>query len=69
MIIFKRIYIVWHNQEVLHSGQYNNQIDNGAPMALLNVTNTIEGAIHNQETKTIIFWEIKRAFGSIPRNL
>jgi hypothetical protein len=50
------------------SGEYGYQLDNGTPMTLLNVVNEIEGAIHNKETKNIIFWDIRRAFDSIPRN-
>jgi hypothetical protein len=38
-------------------------------MALLNVVNDIEGAIHNKETKHITFWDIRRAFFSISKNL
>jgi ribonucleotide monophosphatase NagD (HAD superfamily) len=47
-IISKRIHLVWHNHEVLHSGQYGLRLDNGTLMALLNV---IEGAIYTKETK------------------
>ena len=39
-------------------------------MALFNVINQIEGAQHTRTTtKRITFWDIKRAFDSIPRNL
>jgi hypothetical protein len=50
-------------------GQYDYQFDNGTPMALLNVVHEIEEAIHNKETKNINFWDNRRAFDSIPRNL
>jgi hypothetical protein len=68
-IISKQIHLVWHNHEVLHSGQYGYRLDNGTPMALLNVVNEIERAIHNKETKHITFWDTRRAFDSILRNL
>jgi len=68
-IISKRINLTWHNEGILHGGQYGYQLDNGTPMPLLNVANEIEDAIHNQRPKQATFWDIRRAFDSIPRNL
>ena len=68
-IVAKRIHLVWHHHDVLHTDQYGYRLDNGTPMALLTVINEIEGAIHKKTTKNITFWGIKRAFDSIPRNL
>jgi hypothetical protein len=38
-------------------------------MALFNIINQIEDSAHTESTKHITFWDIKRAFDSIPRNL
>jgi hypothetical protein len=38
-------------------------------MSLLQVTNQIERAIYSDTSKHITFWDILRAFDSIPRNL
>ena len=38
-------------------------------MPLLNVLDEIEDAIHNDRSKQITFWDIRRAFDSIPRHL
>jgi hypothetical protein len=54
---------------VPYFGQYGYRLDNTTPMALLNLVNEIEGAIYNKETTYITFWDIRRAFDSIPRNL
>jgi hypothetical protein len=51
-IIFKQIYLVWHNQEVLHSDQYGYRLDNDTPITLLHDVNKIEGAIYNKKIKT-----------------
>ena len=68
-IIAKRINLEWHNMSLLHASQYGYQLDNGTPMPLLNVLDEIEDAIHNDHTKHVTFWDIRRAFDSIPRNL
>jgi hypothetical protein len=36
---------------MLHASQYGYRLDNGTPMALLNVVNKIEGAIHIKRQK------------------
>jgi hypothetical protein len=41
----------------------------GAITECSNVINQIEDSAHTQTTKYITFWNIKRAFDSIPRNL
>jgi hypothetical protein len=38
-------------------------------MSLLQVINKIKGAIHSDTSKHITFWDIRRAFDFIPRNL
>ena len=68
-IIAKRINLMWHNHDILHKSQYGYKLDNGTPMPLLNVANAIEDAIHNKNSKQATFWDIRRAFDSIPRNL
>jgi len=69
-IIGKRIHLAWHNNDVLHNKQYGYRLDKGTPMALFSVLNEIEEANHSPKTtKHITFWDIKRAFDSIPRNL
>ena len=68
-IVAKRINLVWHTNKVLHPAQYGYQLDNGVHMALFNTINQIEGARMDKETKHITFWDIRRAFDSIPRTL
>ena len=68
-IVAKRIHLAWHNNDVLHPAQYGYRLDNGTHMALFNVINQIEDATHNHKTKHITFWDIRRAFDSIPRNM
>jgi hypothetical protein len=68
-IIAKRINLAWHNEGLLNDAQYGYQLDNGTPMPLLNLNNEIEDAIHNRKTKQVTFWDIRRAFDSISRNL
>jgi hypothetical protein len=68
-IVAKRIHLAWHNHGVLHPAQYGYRLDNGTHMALFNIINQIEDSAHIKSTKHITFWDIKRAFDSIPRNL
>ena len=68
-IIAKRINRVWHELGLLHPSQYGYTLDNGTQMALYTVINEIEGATDRQEPKFVTFWDIRRAFDSIPRNL
>jgi len=68
-IVGKRIHLTWHNFRVLNGAQYGYRLDNGTHMALFNVINQIEGASHDKATKHVTFWDIRRAFDSIPRNL
>ena len=68
-IVAKRIHLAWHNNDVLHPAQYGYRLDNGTHMALFNVINQIEDATHNNKTKHITFWDIRRAFDAIPRNM
>jgi hypothetical protein len=68
-ILGKRIHLVWHNNDVLHSKQYGYRLDKSTQMALFTVINEMEDAQHAKATKHITFWDIKRAFDSIPRNI
>jgi hypothetical protein len=69
IIVAKRINLLWHQDGILHGGQYGYQLDNGTPMPLLNVHDEIADAIHNSKSKQATFWDIRRAFDSIHRNL
>jgi hypothetical protein len=68
-IVARRINRVWHEKGLLHDAQYGYRLDNGTQMALFNVINEIEGANVRQETKFVTFWDIRRAFDSVPRYL
>jgi hypothetical protein len=68
-IVGKRINRVWHEQSLLHGAQYGYKLDNGVQMALFTVINQIEGANVRQDAKFVTFWDIKRAFDSVPRTL
>jgi hypothetical protein len=65
-IVGKRINKVWHERGLLHGAQYGYKLDNGVQMALFTVINEIERANVRQDSN---FWDIKRAFDSIPRYL
>jgi hypothetical protein len=70
--IAKRIHRVLHEADVLHGEQSGYRLDQGIMMSLLQVINQIEGAIYSDKydtSKHITFWDIRRAFDSIPRNL
>jgi len=67
--IAKRIHLVWHNRNVPHQAQYGYRLDQGTMMPLLNVINQIEGANVSKISKHVTFWDIRRAFDSVPRNL
>ena len=68
-IVAKRIHQIWHDLELLHPSQHGYRLDQGTLMALHSVIDEIEGAQHTRTTKHLTFWDIKRAFDSIPRNL
>ena len=68
-IIGKRIHLAWHENDVLHPKQYGYRLDQGTHMALFSVLNEIEDANHTKKNKHSTFWDIKRAFDSIPRNI
>ena len=68
-IVAKRIHQIWHDLELLHPSQHGYRLDQGTLMALHSITNEIEDAQHTNTTKQITFWDIKRAFDSIPRNI
>jgi hypothetical protein len=67
--IAKRIHRVLHGAGVLYSAQSGYRLDQGTMMSLLQMINQIEAAIHSDTSKHITFWDIRRAFDSISRNL
>ena len=68
-ILSKRINLFWHNEDILHPAQHGYRLDHGTYMALFNVINEVEHAQHTDTTKQATFWDIRRAFDSIPRNI
>jgi hypothetical protein len=66
--VAKRIHRVLHDANVLHAGQGGYRHDQGTMMPILRVINRIEGAIHTDTATHLTFWDIKRAFDSIPRS-
>ena len=68
-ILAKRINLIWHQEGALHAAQSGYRLDHGTYMALFNVINEVEDANHTKTTKHATFWDIRRAFDSIPRNL
>jgi hypothetical protein len=68
-IITKHIHLVWHHNEVLHPTQYGYLLDNGTEMPLINIINKVEKALHLIITTLVNFWDVRRAFDSIPRKL
>jgi hypothetical protein len=67
--VAKRIHLIWHHHGILNPAQYGYRHDNGILMPLYNLLNSIETA-HIHSTPTLVtFWDMKRAFDSIPRNL
>ena len=68
-ILAKRIHQSWHDLDLLHPSQYGYRLDNGTLMALHTIQNDIEDARHTKKRKLLTFWDINRAFDSIPRNI
>ena len=65
-IVAKRIHAIWHHHRLLNPAQYGYRLNNGILMPLYNLLNSIEKA-HRYSTPTLItFWDIRRAFDSIP---
>jgi hypothetical protein len=62
----RRINRAWHEKGLLHDAKYEYRLDNGTQMALLSIINEIEGVNVRQETKFVTFWNIRRAFDSVP---
>jgi hypothetical protein len=65
----RRINRFLHEKGLFHEAQYGYRLDNWTQMALFNVINEIEGENVRQEAKFVTFWDIRRAFDSIPRYL
>ena len=68
-IVAKRIHLVWHTNGLLNPHQYGYRLQAGTTMPLYNVINRIEAAHQDKEITLITFWDFRRAFDSIPRNL
>jgi hypothetical protein len=66
--VAKRIHQVLHDESVLHDAQGGYRLEQGTMMPLLQVINQIEDASHKGIEKHLTFWDIRRAFDSIPRN-
>ena len=49
-IIAQRIYLVWHENDVLHFSQYSYRLDKGTQMPLLSILNKIEAAVYDSTT-------------------
>jgi hypothetical protein len=67
--IAKRIHCVLHKDGVLHGAKNKYRLNQGTMMFLLQVINQIERVIYSDTSKYITFWDIRRAFDYIPRNL
>ena len=67
--IAKRIHLIWHTRQLLNPAQYGYRLDNGILMPLYNLLNKIEHAQQTDTPTIITFWDMRRAFDSIPRNL
>ena len=67
--VAKRIHLICHHHRLLNPAQYGYRHDNGILMPLYNLLNTIEDAHLNSTPTIVTFWDMKRAFDSIPRNL
>jgi hypothetical protein len=68
-ITAKRIHLVWHQNDVLHRTQYGYRLDNGTEMPLTNIINKVKKALYLNITTLVNFWNVRRAFDSIPCHL
>ena len=67
--VAKRIHLIWHHSKILNPAQYSYRLNNSILMPLYNLINSIEKT-HCDGTPTLLtFWDIRRAFDSIPRSL
>lgn len=68
-ILARRIHQIWHDNDLLNPHQYGYRLHSGTQMPLFNVLNLIENAHKSGVSTLITFWDFKRAFDSISRNL
>jgi len=67
--VAKRIHLIWHHRRLLNPAQYGYRLNNGILMPLYNLLNSIERAHCDGAHTLLTFWDIRRAFDSIPRSL
>ena len=65
-MVAKRVQRVWQRHHLLHPNQHGFRPQYGTHTAILHVLNRLEGA-HAEEPLFITFWDIRRAFDSIPK--
>ncbi len=65
-MVAKRVQRVWQGHQLLHPNQHGFRPQHGIHTAILHVLNRLEGA-HIDEPLFITFWDIRRAFDSIPK--
>ncbi len=65
-MVAKRVQRAWHKHNLLHPNQHGFRPQRGTHIAILHVFNRLEGA-HLDEPLFITFWDIPRAFDSIPK--
>ena len=65
-MVTRRVQQVWHKHSVLHPHQHGFRPQHGTHTAILHVLNKLEEANHTTPLH-ITFWDIRRAFDSVPR--
>jgi hypothetical protein len=65
-MVAKRVQRVWHEHNLLHHNQHGFRPQHGTHTAILHVLNRLEDASLDKPL-FITFWDIRRAFHSIPK--
>ncbi len=65
-MVTTRIQRIWHLHKLLHPRQHGFRAQHGTHTAILQVLNHLEEVGHSSPTH-ITFWDIRRAFDSVPR--
>jgi hypothetical protein len=65
-MVAKRVQRIWQKHRLLHPNQHGFRPQYGTHTAILHVLNRLEGA-HTDEPLFLTFWDIRRAFDSIPK--
>jgi hypothetical protein len=65
-MVAKRVHRVWQKHDLLHPHQYGFRPQHGTHTAILHVLNILEG-VNVDKPLFITFWDIRRAFDSIPK--